>query len=224
MTQQPNEKQIRVLLVDDDPLVRMGLTGILTTDPRIVIAGEAGDGAECLTFLRTSAVDVILMDIRMPNINGIEATKQIRTLPNPPPIVVLTTFSADDNVLAALEAGASGFLLKDTDPARILDAIHTANAGDALIDPAVTRTLIDHVTATSPTAESMRLRIAAARITPAEREILTRLADGASNQQIAGSLRISESAVKAHINRMYPKLGVENRVQAAIFAHKAGIA
>ncbi len=215
-------RPIGVLVVDDDPLVRSGIRTILATDPGVHLHGEAGDGREAIRMVERTRPDVVLMDIRMPILDGIEATREIRQLPSPPEVIALTTFSVDDYVLAVLRAGASGFLLKDTHPREIIEAIKTIHRGNALIDPAVTRQLIDHITASPDGKERASAGARIAALTATEQSVLARIASGESNADIAAGLRMSESAVKAHINRMYPRLGVQNRVQAAILAHDAG--
>jgi DNA-binding NarL/FixJ family response regulator len=219
-----NEK-IRVLIVDDDPLVLAGLKAILDTDDRIQVIGRASNGLEALELSKSTHPNVLLMDIRMPVMDGIEATMAIRQLVPAPQVVVLTTFSLDDYVLQAIHAGAGGFLLKDSHPKDIIESVFVVHRGEGLIAPAVTRGLLDHVAKQqerSGDRDDALKRISA--LTPTERTVLVRILGGLSNLQIANELFMSESAVKAHINRMYPKLGVPTRVQAAVLAHTAGLA
>ena len=216
--------RIRVLIVDDDHLVLAGLRAILSTDDTIYLAGQASNGIEAIEVAKAMHPDVVLMDIRMPVMDGIEATKYLLQLTPPPQVVVLTTFSLDDYVLKAIRAGASGFLLKDTHPREIIQAVLTVHRGDGLLAPAVTRQLLDYVAkqeSSSGGREDALARITV--LTATEKTVLVRILAGLSNLQIAHELFMSESAVKAHINRMYPKLDVPNRVQAAVLAHKAGL-
>ncbi len=214
---------VRVLLVDDDALVRAGLALILGGSASITIVGEAGDGSEALEAVRTGGVDVVLMDIRMPVLDGIQATAQIMELPDPPKIIVLTTFDADDYVVRALAAGAHGFLLKDTPPADIVDAVSQVFAGVPMLSPTITAQLIRQVTDTVPdrSAEEALERIAS--LTERELQVATAIGRGASNAEIAASLHVSLATVKAHIAHIFAKLEVTNRVQVAIRVHDAGL-
>jgi DNA-binding NarL/FixJ family response regulator len=212
---------VRVLLVDDDALVRAGLRLILSSADDIVVVGEADDGADAVTVVQQHRPDVVLMDIRMPRVDGITATAALRALNPPPQVVVLTTFQADEHVVAALRAGASGFLVKDTPPGDILTAIRLVAAGDAIISPSVTRTLLGHF---APSEASERQQAAArklADLSDRELEVARAVGDGSSNAEIAASLFVSEATVKAHVSRMLTKLGVSNRVQVAILVHDA---
>ena len=212
---------VRVLLVDDDPLVRAGLRLILSSDEEIDVVGEIGDGAGAVAAVREHRPDIVLMDLRMPQMDGIAATAALRRLPQPPQVVVLTTFSADAQVVAALRAGASGFLVKDTPPADIIKAIRVVAAGDAIVSPSVTRTLLSHF---GDTDVSKRHRLAAQRlaeVTSREREVAMAVGSGASNAEIAATLFMSEATVKAHVSRLLDKLEVSNRVQIAILVHDA---
>jgi DNA-binding NarL/FixJ family response regulator len=223
MIEQPTTmvRPIDVLVVDDDPLVRAGLKMILATDAGLRLRGEAGDGREAISMVEQIRPDVVLMDLRMPVLDGIEATRELRRLPSPPEIIALTTFSMDGYLLAVLRAGASGFLLKDTHPREIIEAIKIVQQGNALIDPSVTRQLIVHVTGAAGGNDRVSARGRIKVLTATERSVLLHIASGASNGEIAKKLRMSESAVKAHITRMYPKRGVQNRVQAALLAQEA---
>ncbi len=212
---------IRVLLVDDDPLVRAGLRMILSSSEEIEVVGEAVDGAEAVASVRAHPPDVVLMDIRMPVMDGIAATEALRRLATPPHVIVLTTFQADDHVISALRAGADGFLLKDTQPSEIVNAVRVVAAGEAMLSPSVTRTLLSHLSNDETTD---RRRIAAQRLTSLterEREVATAVGAGASNAEVAASLFMSEATVKAHVSRLLTKLAVTNRVQIAILVHDA---
>ncbi|KAA6221483.1 DNA-binding response regulator [Streptomyces albofaciens JCM 4342] len=213
---------IRMLVADDDSLVRLALTDILGDAPGITVVAEAADGAEAVDLARAHRIDVALMDIRMPRLDGIAATERLRGLPDPPEVVVLTTFDLDQYVYDALTAGASGFLLKDSDPAEIIRAVRVVADGQAMLHPGAARRLIDryHHTTTRTTPHA-RSRIE--RLTPRETEVLALLADGASNAEIAGGLSMRESTVKAHVSRILATLEVGNRVQAALCARDAGM-
>jgi len=211
----------RVLLVDDDALVRAGLRIILSSSEEIEVVGEAADGADAVAAVRAHRPDVVLMDIRMPGMDGIAATLALRRLPIPPHVIVLTTFQADEHVMSALRAGADGFLLKDTAPTEIINAVRLVAAGEAMLSPSVTRTLLAHLGGDEATD---RRRIAAERLTSLtdrEREVATAVGSGASNAEVAASLFMSEATVKAHVSRLLTKLGVTNRVHVAILVHDA---
>ncbi|MEV0278948.1 response regulator transcription factor [Streptomyces sp. NPDC050610] len=213
---------IRTLIVDDDRLVRLALSDILADDPGISVVAQAGDGLEALDLASTRSIDVALMDVRMPRMDGIAATQRLRALPRPPQIVMLTTFDLDQYVYDGIAAGASGFLLKDTDPAEIVRAVHVVAEGQAMLHPAAARRLVDRYHRTA----GGRVRDAAARIgrlTPRETDVLGLLADGASNAEIAAVLGMRESTVKSHVSRILAALEVGNRVQAALFARDAGL-
>ena len=212
---------VKVLLVDDDALVRAGLRLILSSAEDIEVVGETDDGAGAVAAVRRHRPDVVLMDIRMPQVDGITATAALRQLDPAPQVVVLTTFQADEHVVAALRAGASGFLVKDTPPADIITAIRVVAAGEAIVSPSVTRTLLAHF---ARTEASERHRVAAQRLgalTGREREVAIAVGAGASNAEIAASLYMSEATVKAHVSRLLSKLGASNRVQIAILVHDA---
>jgi DNA-binding NarL/FixJ family response regulator len=220
----PNRRPLRVLLIDDDALVRAGLKMILSSADDIEVVGEADDGGAAVAAVTRHRPDVVLMDIRMPTVDGITATERLRALPDPPQVVVLTTFHADDYVLRALRAGASGFLLKDTAPAEILRAVRLVHGGEAMLSPSVTRTLLGHVGdgAADSRRTSARERLDA--LTEREREVAIAVGAGASNAEVAGQLYMSEATVKAHVSRLLAKLGAANRVQVAIVVHDAGLA
>jgi DNA-binding NarL/FixJ family response regulator len=214
--------KIRVLVVDDDALVRAGLRMILSSAEEIEVVGEAADGSEAVAAAQAHRPDVVLMDIRMPGMDGIAATSALRRLATPPHVIVLTTFQADEHVLSALRAGADGFLLKDTAPAEIVRAVRLVAAGAAMLSPSVTRTLLAHL-GTDEMAD--RRRVAAERLTSLtdrEREVATAVGSGASNAEVAASLFMSEATVKAHVSRLLTKLAVTNRVHIAILVHDAG--
>jgi DNA-binding NarL/FixJ family response regulator len=215
---------VKVLLVDDDPLVRAGLRMILSSAHDIEIVGEVGDGAGAVEAVTAHRPDVVLMDIRMPELDGIAATERVRALPDPPQIIVLTTFHADDYVLRALRAGASGFLLKDTAPAEIINAVRLVHAGEAMLSPAVTRTLLGLMADGSADARRAIAQAKLDLLTEREREVAIAVGAGASNADVASRLYMSEATVKAHVSRLLAKLDAANRVQVAIVVHDAGLA
>ena len=213
--------RVRVLLVDDDALVRAGLRMILSSAEDLEVVGEADDGARAVAAVRAHRPDVVLMDIRMPEVDGIAATAALRRLDTPPHVIVLTTFQADEQVMSALRVGADGFLLKDTPPAEILNAVRLVAAGEAMLSPSVTRTLLSHL---DDTGVSDRRRTATQRLatlTDREREVAAAVGSGASNAEVASSLFMSEATVKAHVSRLLSKLDVANRVHIAIVVHDA---
>lgn len=215
---------IRLLLVDDDPLVRAGLTFMLGGAEDIKIVGEASDGSQVPDAVAKSQPDVVLMDIRMPVVDGLTATETLRATPGAPEVVVLTTFHADEQVLRALRAGAAGFVLKDTPPADIVAAVRRVAAGDPVLSPAVTQQLIGHVAGAGGLQE--RKDLAQRRLGQlAERERLVAVAvgRGCSNAEIAAELYLSVPTVKTHVSRILAKLGLNNRVQIALLAHDAGL-
>ena len=212
---------IKVLLVDDDALVRAGLRIILSSAEDLEVVGEADDGARVLAAVREHRPDVVLMDIRMAEMDGITATAALRRLDPPPQVIVLTTFQADEQVMSALRAGANGFLVKDTPPAEIINAIRVVATGDAIISPSVTRTLLSHF-GDAQTSERRRSAVQRlAGLTDREREVAAAVASGASNAEVAASLFMSEATVKAHVSRLLTKLAVTNRVHIAILVHDA---
>ncbi|TKV56955.1 response regulator transcription factor [Nakamurella flava] len=213
----------RVLLVDDDALVRAGLRMILESAPDLEVVGEAADGADVPEAVAAHRPDVVLMDIRMPRVDGLAATTALLSRPDPPRVIVLTTFDLDDFVFRALEAGAAGFLLKDTPPLELVAAVRVVAAGEAMLSPTVTRRLISRF-AEDPRAA--RRRAAVSRIstlTERETEVLLEVGRGASNSDIGRTLYMSEATVKAHVSKLLVKLGAANRVQVAIVAHDAGL-
>lgn len=217
----PVDQLIRVLIVDDDALVRSGLALILGGTDRLEVVAQAEDGATGVAAAREHRPDVVLLDIRMPVMDGIEATAALRALPDPPAVVVLTTFDTDDHVLRALTAGAQGFLLKDTPPAQIVEAVRRVAAGDPILSPSVTHTLIDRATARSAPERTHRARVRLDSLTARELDVARAVGRGLSNAEIAGELYLSVPTVKAHISRLFDKLGVENRVQIALCVHDA---
>ncbi|MFJ2633272.1 MULTISPECIES: response regulator [unclassified Streptomyces] len=214
---------IRVMVVDDDALVRLGLTDLLDGDEAIEVVAQAADGLHAIEQATAYRIDIALVDIRMPRMDGIVATKRLRALPHPPKVISLTTFDLDEYVYNALAAGADGFLLKDTDPAEILRAVHLVAAGSALLHPAAARRLIDCYHRTNrPRAAQARTRIDP--LTPREKDVLALLAEGDTNADIANALGMRESTVKSHVSRILTTLRVTNRVQAALLARDAGLA
>lgn len=213
---------IRVLLADDDPLVRAGLKMMLAGAPHLEVVGEAEDGRGVLPAVDLHHPDVVLMDIRMPHLDGIAATRLLRAQPSPPAVIVLTTFDADELVLRALQVGAAGFLLKDSAPADIVRAIDSVHAGDGTLSPAIARRLIplvagDHGAA----ARQEQARRQLASLTAREREVSLAVGQGHSNAQIATQLHMSLATVKAHVSQLLTKLNVANRVQIALLVHDA---
>ena len=213
---------IRVMLVDDDPLVRSGLRMLLGGAPEIEVVAEAEDGDEVLSTVDRHRPDVVLMDIRMPRLDGVSAASLLARQPAPPKVVMLTTFDADDLVFRALRAGAAGFLLKDTPPAEIVRAIELVDAGDSILSPAVTRRLIDLVAAEgetgTPRADADRLLAA---LSPRELEVARAVGRGLANAEISAELHLSVATVKAHVSKAMEKLGVDNRVQVALLIRDA---
>jgi DNA-binding NarL/FixJ family response regulator len=216
-----NGLPIRVLLVDDDELMRAGLRAVLSSDARVEVVGEAGNGHAAVQRARALRPDLVLMDVRMPDLDGIAATREVlRTSPEVK-VVILTTFEQDDYIFGALNAGASGFLLKRTRPEELLAAIQTVAAGDSLLSPSVTRTVIDRMTR-QPTPEIGSGQLLG-ELTPREREVLELVARGLSNGEIATELVIEESTVKTHVKRILMKLRLRDRIQAVIFAYESGL-
>jgi DNA-binding NarL/FixJ family response regulator len=214
---------IRVVLVDDDALVRSGLRMMLAGAEDIEVVGETDDGRGALAAVDRHRPDVVLMDIRMPQVDGIAATRLLRSQPDPPAVLVLTTFDADELVLRALRAGAAGFLLKDTPPAEIVRAIELVHAGDSMLSPAVTRQLIALVAGDSDAdvrRDSARERLAA--LSAREHEVALAVGQGRANAEIAAELHMSVATVKAHVSRLLSKLDVDNRVQIALLVQDAG--
>jgi DNA-binding NarL/FixJ family response regulator len=212
---------IRVLVVDDDALVRSGLTMMLDGSDGLRVVGEAGDGDQVPAALDAHPTDVVLMDIRMPRVNGIAATARVRARADAPEVIVLTTFDSDENVLRALRAGASGFLLKDAPPAEIATAIRRVAAGEPILSPSITRRLMDRA-ATEAGAYS-RARSALATLSGRELDVAVAVGQGRTNAEIAAALHVSIATVKSHITRVLTKLAVGNRTQVALLVHDAGL-
>ncbi|RZQ66074.1 response regulator [Amycolatopsis suaedae] len=214
---------VEVLVVDDDPLVRAGLTMMLGGSDDIRIVAEAGDGAEAIALVEQHSPQVVLMDIRMPTMDGLTATETLRGRPEPPEVIVLTTFDADQHVLRALRAGAAGFLLKDTPPHEIVAAVRQVAAGRPVLSPAVTRRLIDRVAE----SDDDRRRTEAARslgeLNERERSVAVEVGRGRSNSEISAALHLSVPTVKTHVSSILTKLDLNNRVQIALLAHDAGL-
>ncbi|MGC4756611.1 response regulator [Micromonospora trifolii] len=208
---------IRVVIVDDDPLVRGMLTLMLDGADGIVVVGEAADGAAAITAVDRHLPDVVLMDIRMPGVNGITATERLRRRHRPPEIIVLTTFDTDEHVVRALRAGANGFLLKDTPPEQISQAVRAVAAGNPMLSPGVTRRLMQRVASGAESYEQAHERLAL--LTPRERDVVLAIAQGRSNAEIASELLMSVTTVKAHVSHILTKLDLDNRTQIALLAH-----
>ncbi|TDC97874.1 response regulator transcription factor [Nonomuraea deserti] len=209
---------IRVLVADDDPMVRHHLRTILTSEGEVEVVAEAEDGAEAVEAVLRAAPDVVLMDIRMPGVDGITATAEIARLPAPPVVVALTTFDSDAHVLRALQAGASGFLVKSTPPEDLLDLVKVAAQGATVLSPSAARHLVSR-SAPADGAEREKL----ATLSERERDVLACLGEGLTNGEIAARLFLSDSTVKSYISRLLGKLGLANRTQAGLLAHRAGL-
>jgi DNA-binding NarL/FixJ family response regulator len=214
---------IRVLVVDDDPLVRAALSVMLASAEDITLVGEAEDGEQAERAIGEVEPHVVLMDIRMPHVDGLVATERIRSVPDAPHVIVLTTFDTDDHVLRALRGGASGFLLKDTPPPDMLRAIRLVAAGEPMLSAAVTRRLIARVTDSEATARRSHANHLLARLTDREKEVAVAIAQGKPNAEIGVELFMSLGTVKAHVTQVLMKLEVDNRVQIALLAHDAGL-
>ncbi len=216
---------IKVLVVDDQPMYRLGVSAILNAQPGISVVGEAGDGREAIERNRVLNPDVVLMDIRMPLMNGIDATKAVKNprdgIGNIPAVIMLTTFDFDDYVYDALRAGASGFLLKDAGAEELVAAIETIHAGDALLAPRVTRRLIEQFVDSAP--NRLKSQTVFADLTEREREVFEQLARGRSNSEIGQTLYIAEQTAKTHVSRVMSKLGLRDRVHAVVLAYETGL-
>jgi DNA-binding NarL/FixJ family response regulator len=215
-----NAPPVRVLLVDDDDLMRAGLRAVLSSDATIEVVGEASNGRAAVSAVRAHSPQLVLMDVRMPDLDGIAATREVLAAAPEVRVVILTTFEQNDYIFGALNAGASGFLLKRTRPEELLAAIHTVAAGDSLLSPSVTRIVIDRM-ANQPTPDMSSSDLE--ELTAREREVLELVARGLSNREIAAALVIEESTVKTHVKRILMKLHVRDRVHAVIFAYERGV-
>jgi DNA-binding NarL/FixJ family response regulator len=214
---------IRVLLADDDALMRTGVAVVLASEEGIDVAGEAADGLQAVAQCRALAPDVVLMDVRMPGIDGIEATRRIVADGLAARVLVLTTFQHDEYVWGALRAGASGFLLKRASPERLIDAVRTVAAGDALLDPAVTGELIRHFVAARPSVADAASQRRLTELTERETQVLRLVAEGRSNAELADELVIAESTAKTHVKRILAKIGARDRAQAVVIAYQSGL-
>jgi DNA-binding NarL/FixJ family response regulator len=216
---------IRVLVVDDQAMVRAGFAALLAAQPDIEVVGDAGDGRSGVAAARRLRPDVVLMDVRMPDLDGLEATRQLldppRGVEHRPKVLMLTTFDVDDYVYEALRAGASGFLLKDAPPADLIGAVRVVAAGEALLAPSVTRRLIEEFARARPVVRTRSPRLTT--LTAREREVLTLIARGCSNTEIAGQLVVAEQTVKTHVGRIFTKLDLRDRAQAVVFAYESGL-
>jgi DNA-binding NarL/FixJ family response regulator len=213
--------RVSVMLVDDDRLMREGLRAVLSSDDRIEVTGEAENGRLAVQRARHARPDVVLMDVRMPELDGIAATEQLIAAAPAAQVVILTTFEEDEYILGALRAGASGFLLKRSTPEDLIAAIHTVAAGDALLSPSVTRRVIDRMASQPVVGESTDARLE--ELTPREREVLELIAQGLSNREIAAALVVEETTVKTHVKRVLMKLDARDRVHAVILAYEWGL-
>jgi DNA-binding NarL/FixJ family response regulator len=210
----------RVFLVDDQALVRAGFRMLIEAQPDMEVVGEAADGRAALEALSVTRADVVLMDVRMPELDGVQATERLLADGDAPKVIVLTTFDLDEYVFAAIRAGASGFLLKDSRPEELLGAVRAVLSGDAVVAPSATRRLLDHVAGALPAGGAdPRLE----RLTPREREVLVEVARGRSNGEIAAGLFMAEATVKTHVGRLLAKLEQRDRVQLAVFAYETGL-
>ncbi len=212
---------IQILLVDDQELVRAGFRMVLDAQPDMTVVGEAGDGLEAVAMARGTPADVVVMDVRMPRLDGIEATRRICQAGDRPHVLVLTTFDLDEYAFAALKAGASGFLLKDVPPEELLFGIRAVHSGDAVVAPSTTRRLIDRFVPMLPSTAGQPPDLNG--LTVREGEVLTLIAQGLSNTEIADRLFVSEATVKTHVGRVLAKLGLRDRVQAVVFAYETGL-
>ena len=213
---------VRVVVADDQPLARAGLRKLLEVDPAITVVAEAEDGLGAVAAVERTRPDLVLMDIRMPVVDGLEATRRVLALEGAVPrVLVLTTFAMDEYVFGAIRAGASGFLLKDVPPEDLIRAVHTVAAGDALLAPAVTRSVVERFAALPEPAPTLRARLE--DLTEREVDVLRLMARGLSNREIAGELVVSEGTVKTHVLRVLRKLGLRDRVQAVIFGYESGL-
>jgi DNA-binding NarL/FixJ family response regulator len=214
---------IRVMLVDDQVLLRTGFRMVLDAQPDMEVVAEAGDGVEALEVLRSTAVDVVLMDVRMPKLDGVEATRRICGRPESPKVLILTTFDLDEYAFSGLKAGASGFMLKDVPPGELLTAIRSVHSGDAVVAPSTTRRLLDRFAPMLPSTGDRPRHEGLGRLTDREREVMVLVAQGLSNGEIAARLVLSEATVKTHVGRILTKLGLRDRVQVVVLAYETGL-
>ena len=215
---------IRVFLVDDQQMVRAGFRMLVDSQDDMVVVGEAGDGGEALSQLAVTAADVVLMDVRMPRLDGVETTRRLLAGPTPPRVIVLTTFDLDEYAFAAIRAGASAFLLKDAAPPDLLGAVRAVMAGDAVVAPSTTRRLLDHFAALpDPAASTATPDSRLALLTEREVEVLTLIARGLTNTEIADSLVVAETTVKTHVGRILAKTGSRDRVQLVVLGYESGL-
>jgi DNA-binding NarL/FixJ family response regulator len=219
---EPERTGIRVVLVDDQAMVRAGFRMILESEPDLTVVGEAADGRDAAELVARAKPHVVLMDVRMPHVDGIEATRRINEAIDPPHVLILTTFDLDDYVYAALRAGASGFLLKDAPAEQLVEAVRVIARGDALLAPSVTRRLIEEV-ARRPAVDAATVAPGLRDLTDREREVLQLVARGLSNSEIAERLYLGDATVKTHVGRMLTKLGLRDRVQAVVIAYESGL-
>lgn len=214
---------IRVMLVDDQVLLRTGFRMVLAAQPDMEVVAEAGDGVEALQVLRETEVDVVLMDVRMPKLDGVETTRRICQGENPPKVLILTTFDLDEYAFSGLKAGASGFMLKDVPPGELLTAIRSVHSGDAVVAPSTTRRLLDRFAPLLPGTGAQPQHKELERLTGREREVMILVAQGLSNGEIAARLVLSEATVKTHVGRILTKLGLRDRVQVVVLAYETGL-
>ena len=214
---------IRVFLVDDQQMVRAGFRMLVDSQPDLTVVGEAGDGAEAIDRLAVTACDVVLMDVRMPRVDGVVATRELQARPDPPAVIVLTTFDLDEYAFAAIKAGAAAFLLKDAAPPVLLGAIRSVHAGDSVVAPSTTRRLLEHFAAALPDPDDDARDARLASLTEREREVLELVGRGRSNQEIADDLVVAEATVKTHVSRLLAKTGSRDRVQLVVLAYETGI-
>ncbi|MFI8290714.1 response regulator [Streptomyces sp. NPDC085614] len=214
---------IRVMLVDDQVLLRTGFRMVLAAQPDMEVVAEAGDGVGALAALRSTAVDVVLMDVRMPKLDGVETTRRICAQPDAPKVLILTTFDLDEYAFSGLKAGASGFMLKDVPPAELLGAIRSVHSGDAVVAPSTTRRLLDRFSPMLPTTGKDPEHKEIDRLTDREREVMLLVAQGLSNGEIAARLVLSEATVKTHVGRILTKLDLRDRVQVVVLAYETGL-
>ncbi|MCX2927845.1 response regulator transcription factor [Streptomyces sp. NEAU-W12] len=214
---------IRVMLVDDQVLLRTGFRMVLDAQPDMEVVAEAGDGVEALQVLRSTAVDVVLMDVRMPKLDGVETTRRICADTDPPKVLILTTFDLDEYAFSGLKAGACGFMLKDVPPGELLAAIRAVHSGDAVVAPSTTRRLLDRFAPMLPSTTEQPRHKELERLTGREREVMVLVAQGLSNGEIAARLVLSEATVKTHVGRILTKLGLRDRVQVVVLAYETGL-